>query len=264
MFWRKKRPTIDREAAEWQIDCWLWLDRVLGPIAGEPRRELILPGRARFPDTKAKGRQKALHYFELVRAYCGARDWPCELVEQGERRQVSLGFAVEREDRPAPLGTFRVDGRKAIITYDPKLLDDPIQLVATLVHEMAHYLLAAHPMPPPGGDDAVEFSTDLATVHLGFGLFGANAAFNFHQHTDFDRQGWSYARGGYLSESEWCFANAVFMEILTIPEAVYRDYAKASVTASIRKNRAYLQANPGMTASLRRTSPDGLKVADAG
>jgi hypothetical protein len=29
------------------------------------------------------------------------------------------------------------------------------------------------------------------SAHLGFGLFGANTAFEFRQFIDFDRQGWS-------------------------------------------------------------------------
>lgn len=252
MFWNK-RPTVDADEEAWLIECWRWLDGVLGPIDGEPRREPILPGRRFFPDTNAKGPAKALHYFERVQHYCGTADWPCELVEQDERRAVALGLAVERPDTPAPAGTFQAGADKVIITYDPALLDDPIQLVATLVHEMAHYLLAAVPDEPPGGADLMEPATDLATVHLGFGLFGANAAFNFRQFTDFDRQGWSASRLGYLGEDAWAYANALFFELLDVPETFYADYAKAAVAAKVRKNRAYFRARPEIAAGLRRT-----------
>ena len=99
--------------------------------------------------------------------------------------------------------------------------------------------------------ECLELLTDLTTVHLGFGLFGANTAFNFQQSTNYDRQGWQSSRLGYLSEAEWTFANAVFLELQATPGDTYQAYAKPSVLSGIRKNRAYLKANPSVIASLK-------------
>ena len=118
-------------------------------------------------------------------------------------------------------------------------------------HELSHYRLMNAHLPVPGGNELEELATDLSTVHLGFGLFGANAAFTFKQFTDFDRQGWSYQRSGYLSEPLWCFANALFFELTRTDVQSYVDFAKPSIAAGIKKNRAFLAANPLIVDGLR-------------
>ena len=253
MFW-KKRPTVDAETEAWMIECWQWLDRTIPAHDDKTGGELILPSRTRFPETDKQGFERASYYFDLVRDYSGMREWPCKLVAQAASpdlgNSVVFGGGVAA---PGPLGTFQATGNAAVITYDPAQLKEPMQAVATFVHELAHYLLVGRGDDPPGGEDTLECATDLATVHLGFGLFGANTAFNFRQFTDFDRQGWSYARAGYLSEAEWCFANALFLELQGIEKSVYSGYVKASVATQIEKNRAYLRANTDIVGSIRPT-----------
>jgi hypothetical protein len=258
MFWRRK-ATVDADTAAWIIECWQWLDETIPPDEDKPQPELILPSRKRFPETDKQGHERAVHYFDLVRSHCGMSNWHCELVAQEERPEIgsSAVFGGSVPGGAAPLGTFQASGNAAIITYDPAMLGDPIQLIATLAHELSHYLMLGRSAEPPGGAELLECATDLTTVYLGFGLFGANTAFNFRQHTDFDRQGWSFSRAGYLGEPEWCFANAVFMELLGVEEAEYADYAKASVFTQINKNRAYLKANPAILEGLRLAQPIG-------
>ena len=133
-----------------------------------------------------------------------------------------------------------------MITYDPGMLGNTVQLVATFVHELSHYLLLSQRSEPPGGPDLEELATDLATVYLGFGLFGANAAFAFGA----GGVGWSTQRSGYFSEATWCFANALFLELRGIERHVYSGYVKERVDAQIEKNRIYLRSRPEIVAGL--------------
>ena len=178
------------------------------------------------------------------------REWPCELVAQAPRPELGQSIVFGSQKSGGACGTFQMRGNLARITYDPKMLDDPIGLIATFAHELCHYVLAGV-TDPPGGIETIEPLTDLATVHLGFGLFGANTAFNFQQSTSYDRQGWSYSRAGYLSEAEWSFANAVFFEMRGAAPASYEPYAKSSVLSGIAKNRTFLKQNPKFIASLK-------------
>lgn len=251
MFWRKKRPTIDTETVDWILECWQWLDEVLGPVDAGPPRQMIRPSRSLFPDTSLKGHQKAEHYFARVQALCGLGDWPVELKAQAPAPDLGQSVVFAAQQSRKALGTFRTKGNAAVITYDPGQLNDPIQLIATFAHELAHYVLLNARDDPPGGPELEELATDLATVHLGFGLFGANAAFSFKQSTDFDRQGWSSSRSGYLGEGGWCFACALFAEILEIEPETYRAYTKDSVAAQIRKDRLYLASKPEIVRNCR-------------
>lgn len=248
MFWRKKRAGIDTDTIEWMLETWVWLDGILLPVDAEPLRSFVHPSRKLFADTALQGHARADHYFKLVQQYAGLEELPVTLRAQSPVPDVTLGLSKLQTGSHA-LGTFQARGNAAIITYDPGIVSDPIQFIATMAHELAHYALAYAKDGPPGGEDLLELATDLATVHMGFGLFGANAAFTFQQHTDFDRQGWSSARSGYLSEGTWCFACALFAEITKAE--IDPAYMKSSVASQIARNRQYLAARPEIVRNLR-------------
>ena len=74
--------------------------------------------------------------------------------------------------------------REVEITYSPAALRDPSGFIATMAHELSHYLMATIPLEPPGGPEAKEPATDICSIFLGFGVFAANSAFSFRQFDD--------------------------------------------------------------------------------
>jgi hypothetical protein len=140
----------------------------------------------------------------------------------------------------APAGTFGTDGNEVVITYQPADVADPAKLIATFIHELAHYLLATRRSESPGGEDLHEYTTDLMTVYLGFGVFQANAAFNFSQHQDVMSQGWQYSRMGYLSERAFVFALAIFLELRGEGSDDANRFLKSHLAADLAKVRRYL------------------------
>ena len=64
--------------------------------------------------------------------------------------------------------------------------------------------------------------TDLLTVYFGAGILTANAAFQFGQWHDHQRQGWSATRQGYLSEAQFGYALARFSWYRGDIEAAWR------------------------------------------
>ena len=257
MFWRK-RASIDSEELEWFAATWEWLDSINGPVDRAAPRQLILPNRHYFPDpdTELEGHARAVHYFDKVKDYCRMTEWHCEISPQAERLGLKASAALGEMSSSGALGTYSRAGNTAVITYDPELAraDSPEQLIATFAHELSHYRLENAIAPIPGGSDCAELATDLCTVHLGFGLFGANNAFVYKQTSSFDSQGWSYQRSGYLSEPMWTFANAAFVELIGAPPEAYAEFAKYSIAAGMKKNRAYLKANPNIIGGLRSST----------
>lgn len=245
-----KRPHISADDEEWQLGTWVWFDELWGPVTASDHSGLILPSRKLFPPTDAKGHARAQFYFDITRELMDMSDWPCELKPHKPQLDLGSSIVLGSMARKGALGTYRRAGNAAVITYDPSKAQDVVGLVATFAHELCHYLMSTAPSDPPGGHDNEEFATDLATVHAGFGLFGANSAFKFKQFTDFDKQGWSSERAGYLTEHEWCFAIAIFAELRGIPEDDYRDYLKDYLIKSVRRSRRYLTANPDLLAAL--------------
>lgn len=233
---------LDAEIEAWHLESWVWLlDKFTAelPFKTTP---LVLPTADFFPPSDATGNARALHVFECVRTAMQMQDWPCELEMQPQRRtgrRVAEFVTIDGEQDPN--GTFRVepDGR-VVISFAPELLDRPSDLVATLAHELAHYLLMGH----VDHDDAThELMTDLTVAYTGFGLFGANSAFSFKQHGDAFGQGWESRRSGYLSPRSWAFALAVFTEVTNTRTDVSK-WLSGEVASQWKSAVKYLRKKP--------------------
>jgi hypothetical protein len=198
------RRFLQEEDEDWHLAAWKFLLANFGGMQRLKASPLVNATRQYFPPTIATGHGRDKHVFACVKELAGAKNWPCTLLAQPERVRTHVSEFVHLTvlENAVPLGTFSASQGEVTITYDPDLLNTPAVLVATLVHELAHYLLAGVKAPLPGGEALHEYLTDLTTVFLGFGLFGANRAFEFSQHGDSFGQGWRYARSGYLRERD--------------------------------------------------------------
>lgn len=259
MGWRLfgHKPFLDSDDEVWQLDTWEWLLRMLGGPADLARSPLVTPSREFFPPAEAEGHDRAEYILGLVKRHARLDEWECRLVAQPKRPEARVGelTALKFESGHMPLGTFGVDGNQVVITYDPDSVKNPVTLVATLAHELGHYLLATLPEPPPGGAENLEFATDLVTVYLGFGLFGANAAFHFEQYQDVMSQGWSTSRQGYLSQREWCFALAVFFALRDLEISDAKPFLKEHLYTDLVKASKYLARNPALIEKLQTIEP---------
>ena len=144
----------------------------------------------------------------------GLTEWKCRLVPQSDEERAAVetfsrGAASMEMRYTSAAGTFSV-GDEVEITYSPSLLTDPPGLVATLAHELCHYLMAYVKVEPPCGWAEHEPLTDLAAVHEGFGIFLRNSAFHFDQWSTATHGGWQSGTRGYLNEAELGFALGIF------------------------------------------------------
>jgi hypothetical protein len=252
-----QKPFLESGDEVWQLETWEWLLRMLGGAADLVLSPLVAPSREFFPPSDAEGHARAEYILGLVKRHARLEEWECSLVAQPRRPEARIGelAALKFDSGHMPLGTFGVEGNRVVITYDPDAVANSLTLVATLVHELGHYLLATLPEPPPGGEENLEFATDLVTVYLGFGLFGANAAFHFQQYQDVMSQGWSYSRQGYLSQREWCFALAVFIALRKLEIADAKPFLKDHLYSDLGKASKYLARNPALIEKLRNIEP---------
>lgn len=201
---------LDPEDEQWQIELWRWFLGHFGRKVDFDKTPLVLPTREFFPPTDKQGHERAGHVFECVKRLARMAGWPCRLGPQPDRPNPVVGtYTVLKPITQGPGGTFGWDGDEVMITYDPAAMQQPGKLVAILAHELAHYLLAGLHNDIPGGEALHEPATDVLTVYLGFGVFGAANAFNFSA----DCTGWQWSSGGYLSQRAWLFALGIFLEL---------------------------------------------------
>ena len=157
---------------------------------------------------------------------------------QGEQRTYEGGVMTQWEEgTKLSLGNFRVfENGNFQIGIEEELLQNPDSLIATINHELNHYVLYKS-----FGDDNDEMTTELLSIITGWGLFASNAAVP-HMKTwnSNGGSGWKMVGGvGYLSPQEWAFSLAYYEQILGIclidnrsrqylNREIYRWYKKAS------------------------------------
>ncbi|PSJ37620.1 hypothetical protein [Allosphingosinicella deserti] len=247
------RLSIDRDELEWQFATFKWLRLEFGSAA----RPLVLPSPAFFPASSRQGHGRIADLFEHVRAAAGMEDWPCELQAGRRDRPAQIGPALllRHEDAPAPCGTFQITGEdgipKVVITYNPELANDTTAMIATLAHELAHYLMSTAATDPPGGWDLHELHTDLAATWMGFGIFLANSARNFAQFQSDGLQGWSSRTQGYLSEQALVTGLAIVERLYGRDPLTAAPFLKTYLESDLRRaTKALARLHPDIPAAV--------------
>lgn len=125
------------------------------------------------------------------------------------------------------------------ISINESKLKDPMALVAVLAHELGHVILL-RPGLVDRKDLDMEPLNDLLTVFLGFGIFTANAAFRFEQHSDNRSQGWSARRTGYLSEQQFGYSLARFAYERGEKKPSWRSFLSTNVASYMKSSSDWL------------------------
>lgn len=167
------RPSCpcDPAAKAWVEERLEWLAEEFEDSAFTGRR-IVLPTPELFPDPY-DGSKKAVR--KLLNRVCGYMDVVPDLVALKFMADAGKIWLVNDAgyDLPGVAGTYQEGEQKFIIHIDKSGLDDPMELVGTMAHELAHVRLL--------GEGRImnevfnnELLTDLTVVHFGLGIFLAN------------------------------------------------------------------------------------------
>lgn len=131
---------------------------------------------------------------------------------------------------------------KPQISINEEQLKDPMSLVAVLAHELGHIILLRPGLVDRHEPD-MEPLNDLLTVFLGFGVFTANSAFRFEQHSDNTTQGWSARRLGYLSEEQLGYALARYSYERGEIRPAWAPFLATNIAAYMKRSIGWLTSN---------------------
>ena len=223
------------ERAVWLLEHYFWLNESLVERDSEPNCWAIFPTKEHFPFKHAKTFEYAESLFDRIKECMEISDWPCELQSEEQINEVSAedlaqsGIYGSIPQSSSAAGTFSIDEEnQVVISYSEEELGNPISLIATMAHELCHYLISTITSEPPCGWEDHEPLTDIAAVHEGFGIFLCNSAFQFGQFQDGQSHGWSSRSVGYLQESELAFCLAIFTIHRSIDPALIAGHLKAN------------------------------------
>lgn len=218
-------------------NTYAWLLRNFGGDYFYKDTELVLPTDDFFPGKPSCRYDQAELTFLAIKKHMAIEEWPCKLIAIEDEVLTAVHSSLAISNPPsAPLGQFEVDDDENVnIYYNPSLINSPTQLVATLVHELSHYVTSTVAEDPPGGWEYWEFATDVSATFFGFGIFMGNSASSFQQFSDFDRNGWKSERSGYLSEVQHMYSLGLFMRLKGLDvESVY-DYLKPELVKTLKR-----------------------------
>ena len=229
---RLRRSYFPSEDVDWILDTYTWLLINFGGWADFSRQPLVLPNDDFFPvPTDLPTSDLATTLFQKVKEHARLDGWPVSLLGQEDPippRAIMPGVPMQTR-AAGEAGTISLgpDGH-ATITYSPDSLRDPMRFVATMSHELSHYLMSTAEEPFAGSDVEMEMATDVCATFIGYGIFLANAVFSFSQFGDYRLSGWEVHRQQYLDERLAALALSVFLATHDIPTYIVLPYLKTN------------------------------------
>lgn len=166
----------DPAAKAWTESRLHWLNEQFDDHAFK-ERPLVLPNQEFFPDPYDGSEASVGALFERV---CKYMDVAPQLVALKFISKAGKIWLVNESGKylPQTAGTYQERKRKFVIRIDTAGLDNPMELVGTMAHELAHLRLMGEGRVT-GDEFDNELLTDLAVVFFGLGIFLANIPRNW-------------------------------------------------------------------------------------
>lgn len=244
-FFRAKCPVPPREQA-WIEKMLRWSADRFGDLP--LRRRVVEPTDTFLSGAYIGTERDVLRIVGEVREHLGisADRVEVELAADeelpGETGETAL-FPVKRS---WVAGHYQQREGRGLIRIDPAQTRDRVRLVAVAAHELCHELLLGQGGVPGADGEDHEPLTDLLTVYTGFGVFTANAAFDFRA---YNGGAWQTRTLGYLNEAMFGYALACYawMRGEASAEPVWARRLDANPRGYMKQGVRFLERDVGTT-----------------
>jgi hypothetical protein len=242
MFWKRKpKCTIELEDKKWIEDHLNWLDNNVVKIKNHPT---ILPTKEFFDWQFNGGEKDAEFVLNKVAEYCNVNPEKINLDFYSEESiELDRGTFTQKEEGTGTAGLYVQQGNKYSILIEVQQLKRPNSLIATMAHELSHYVLLGQKDVYLEGEEN-EWLTDLLAITFGFGIFIGNTKFEFNQWQSGDGWGgWQYSSQGYLPQqiTAYAMAEIEIRRTKEIPEWI--DFLKNDFKNDFKKSMKFLISN---------------------
>lgn len=247
-FWNKNKNDcpVDEETRVFIENSMKWLVNTFGRQK-TIERKVLTPHTDDFPityDGSAKSaretlriiaRQMEVDYTKIhIDIY---KEGQTEVDTGGDGLPGSRIFMQNAEEQTYSGGMFwgKQKDKRYHIGIEERKLKLPLELVATLAHEVAHLKLIKAKKKKSDN----ERLTDITTIVFGMGVFNANVAFQSYK----GEGSWGWKKSGYLIQQEWAYALALFAKLRNEQQPEWVQFLTANVKADFEKSMKYLNNN---------------------
>ena len=231
MAWFAPKSPVAHDEQAWLDESFAWLVDQFGEDVA--RRPIVEPTRAHFPVAGFGGEAGVRAVLDLVAARMAV---PAGSVELDYVAAHPDGRRRWQHAYRGPAGHYHEEAGRAVVTVYGDQTATPTTLVATLAHELGHVRLLGERRIAEDRRDG-EPLTDLLTVVFGYGIFTANAAFDFIA----DAAGWESQRLGYLTEQMYGYALARYCLLRGEHDPAWATHLDTNPRHYMRQSLRYLR-----------------------
>lgn len=241
-WFKKNKCPITEEDKDWLEESFLWFEGILGKDF-ILNRETILPTKQYFNwdyQSKEGDAQKVLEVISKLMEVDPKRINLCFYSEVGNV-EFTEGIITRNIDKLTAGKYVEFADGNIEIWIEEKQLKDPVSLIATMAHELAHVKLL--------GDNLIEendeYLTDLAVIIFGFGIFSANTALvRMNTWSGLTHTGWQIAGGdGYLHFKVQSFALALLANYRNDLNTDWTEFLDKEIRKLFFKSLKYIQGD---------------------
>ena len=242
--WSTPKLPISPEQQSWVNSRAQWLLQQFGAVRVRKAR-VVLPTPEFFPDPFDGAEAEVTPMLHRVCGYMGVDPGRIELyLYSDDAPDLGPGFHIGG-DRATAAGLYH-HGQTARIGIARSQIADPMSLAATLAHELGHVLLLGDQRISHDAEDH-EPLTDLLTIFLGLGIFGANSAVRESN----ERLGggwhrWTVGRLGYLSQPTWGYGLARFAHYRGEAKPPWARHLRPDIRAALKVSLRCLAEREGV------------------
>ena len=245
LFFDDSECPVNSETREWLENCFLWFIDTFGREKIETVN-ILTPTPEDFPITYDGELKSVLSTLAIVakQMEVSPNDIVVDIYEE-TRTEFDAGGVfgnrlflqnIETQNYSGGLYFGLQEDNKYHIALEKNQVNDPVSIVASLAHEIAHIKLLGEKRIEENNEDL----TDLIVIIFGLGIFNANTAFQTKK--DFDAWGWS--KSGYLSQMEWGYALALFAYIRGEENPDWANFLSTNIKADFEKSIEFIHHNP--------------------
>lgn len=215
--------TYEKTWTEWRMR---WLADQFG-IERLLQAKVILPTEEFFPDPYRGTDEDVQRLFERV---CGYMTIDAQKIQLEVCPDVQLPGAAGHYDQ----------GEQTVIRIAESQCNEPLRLVATLAHELAHEMLLGGGLLTADIADH-EWVTDLLPVFLGLGMFAANSAVYESRSREGHESWWAIGKQGYLPSRVFGYAFALFAFLRGERDPTWAKHLRLDASSAVREGLRYLR-----------------------
>lgn len=177
-----KKTTIDENTRQWIFDTFFWAIEHFNLQVFQEETKLVLPTNEFYSGRVGSVTEMAENIFQHTVQYAGMQNWPLKLVEPHQLKSIpfpNLDIKHGLRGKNSSIELIGVDQQTIQFTFNVNQINQPQDLIASYVQQLATILVMQQKILPPGGKGFLPQAIDVLSCVMGFGVIFSNTAYQF-------------------------------------------------------------------------------------